>query len=60
VWITRNGRAAGVLVSPGRFESWVETLAVLGDRELLGEIRDGLAALEKGIQTLDPDELLDG
>jgi antitoxin YefM len=52
VVITRNGRAAGVLVSPETFESWQETLAVLGDPELMGEIRAGLAALREGASTL--------
>jgi len=59
VWITRNGRAAGVLVSPRRFESWMETLTVLGDEELMREIRDGLATLEKGTEIISPDDLLD-
>jgi prevent-host-death family protein len=46
--ITRNGRAAAVLVSPGDFESWKETMAVRSDAGLVAEIRRGLAALRRG------------
>jgi antitoxin YefM len=44
--ITKNGRPAAVLVSPEEHESWKETLAVRGDRELMKEIRAGLSALK--------------
>lgn len=43
--ITKNGRPAAVLVSPDEYESWKETLAVRADRELMREIKTGLAAL---------------
>jgi len=46
VVITRNGRPAAVLVSPDEFESWQETLAIRADRELMREIKAGLAALK--------------
>lgn len=54
--ITRNGRAAAVLVSPGDFESWKETATVRASADLVAEVRLGLAALERGkakIYTLD-------
>ena len=54
--ITRNGRAAGVLVSTGDFESWKETATVRSDAQLVAEIRRGLAALKRGkakLYTLD-------
>ena len=44
--ITKNGRAAAVLVSPGEFESWKETVAIRSDPALMREIRSGLAALK--------------
>ena len=47
VTITKNGRAAAVLVSYEEFESWQETLAVLSDRELVKEIRTGLRQLKQ-------------
>ena len=48
VVITRNGRAAAVLVSPTDFESWKETTSVRSDAELVTEIRRGLDALKRG------------
>jgi prevent-host-death family protein len=56
VMITRNGRAAGVLVSPSDFENWKETVAVRGDADLGAEIRRGIKALRRGkakLYTLD-------
>jgi prevent-host-death family protein len=46
VTITKNGRAVAVLVSPGRFESWKETIAIRGDPAFMREIKSGLAALK--------------
>ncbi len=46
VVITKNGRAVAVLVSPGEFESWKETVAIRNDPALMREIRSGLAALK--------------
>ena len=46
VVITKNGRAAAVLVSPEEFESWKETVAIRSDPALMREIRSGLAALK--------------
>jgi len=43
--ITRNGRAAAVLVSHDEFESWKETTAILSDPEFRDEIRKGIKAL---------------
>ena len=56
VVITRNGRAAAVLVSPSDLESLKETVAVRSDAALVGEIRRGLGALKRGrakLYTLD-------
>jgi antitoxin YefM len=46
VVITKNGRAAAVLVSPGEFDSWKETVAIRGDAAFVREIRAGLRALK--------------
>ena len=54
--ITRNGRAAAVLVSPEDLESWKETAAVRSDADLVAEIRRGLSAIKRGdskLYTLD-------
>lgn len=48
VTITKNGRAAAVLISYEEFESWQETLAILSDRELLTEIHKGVTELKRG------------
>ena len=56
VLITRNGRAAAVLVSPTDLESWKETATVRTDADLVAEIRRGLSALKRGkakLYTLD-------
>ena len=45
--ITRNGRPAAVLVSPEEYDSWKETHAIRADRDLMREIRAGLAALKR-------------
>jgi antitoxin YefM len=45
--ITRNGRPAAVLVSPEEYDSWKETRAIRADRDLMREIRAGLASLKR-------------
>ena len=47
VLTTRNGRPAGVLVSPDEYEGWKETQAIRSDPELMAEIRRGLRALRR-------------
>lgn len=47
VMITKNGSPAAVLVSPDEFESLKETIAVRSDRELMEEIKKGLAQLRR-------------
>ena len=47
VVITKNGKAAAVLVSPDEYESWRETQHVLSDAELMAEIERGLEALRE-------------
>ena len=46
--ITRNGKPVAVLMSAEEYESWKETQEIKQDPELMHEIREGLAALEKG------------
>lgn len=46
VTITRNGRPVAVLVSAAEFESWKETVDILGNPALLKEIKAGLRALK--------------
>lgn len=44
--ITKNGRPAAVLISPDEFESWKETLTVRENKDLMKEIKAGLASLK--------------
>lgn len=46
--VTRNGKAAAVLISPEDLAQLEETIDVLGDSEALAEIREADAAYAKG------------
>jgi len=46
VIVTKNGRPAAVIISPGEFESIRETAAIMSDVELMEEIRQGLKVLK--------------
>lgn len=48
VTITRNGRAAAVLVSHDEFESWKETSQILADAAFRDEVRRGITELKRG------------
>lgn len=43
VTVTRNGRAAAVIISPEAMAELEETLAVLSDRKALADIREAAA-----------------
>ena len=47
ITITRNGRAAAVLVSHDEFESWKETSEILSDPAFRAEIRRGIGELKR-------------
>jgi prevent-host-death family protein len=47
VVITKNGRAAAVLVSPDEFDGWRETIAIKADGDLMSEIEKSIAAQKK-------------
>lgn len=46
--VTRKGRPAAVLVSPDDLESLEETLAVLSDPQLMQQIHQSEAEVERG------------
>ena len=48
VTITRNGRAAAVLISPEDLAALEETLDVLSDPEALTRLRQGRAEIVRG------------
>jgi antitoxin YefM len=52
--VTKQGRRAAVILSADDFDSIMETLAILGDQELMREVRAAEAEAEDGeIYTLD-------
>lgn len=55
--VTRKGRPAAVLVSPEDLESLEETLAVLSNPELMRQIRESEAELERGEEGVTLEEL---
>lgn len=59
VIITKNGRPAAVLVSPEEFDSLHETIAVKTDRDLMSEIKKGLAAMKKKTKLYSLEELFE-
>src|SRR2546425_11769819 len=46
--ITRNGKPGAVLIGNDEFESWLEPMDVLTDREEIKAIQEGLADLRAG------------
>jgi len=59
VIITKNGRPAAVLVSPEEFDSLHETIAATSDRDLMSEIKKGLAAMKKKTKLYSLEELFE-
>jgi len=57
VVVTRKGRPAAVLVSPEDLESLEETLAVLSDPQLMRQIHESEAELERGEEGATLDDL---
>ena len=52
--VTRQGRRAAVILSADDFDSIMETLAILGDQELMREVREAEAGAASGqVYTLD-------
>jgi len=47
VTITKNGRPAAIMISHEEYESLKETAAIRSDKELMDEIRKGMALLRK-------------
>jgi len=56
--ITKNGRPSAVLISPGEYEGWKETIAIKSEQELMKEIKIGLSALKKKSRLYTLDELI--
>ena len=48
VIITKDGKAAGVLMSADDYESLVETLEILSDKSLMKSLKKGIRELDQG------------
>lgn len=48
VEITRNGSRAAVVLGADDYDSLMETLEILGDSELVEELRDAVLELDRG------------
>ena len=59
VTITRNGKIAAVMINPGQFEGWKESLAIQSDPVLMKEIRRGIKQLRRTRRTYILEELFD-
>jgi antitoxin YefM len=46
--ITKDGKAAAVMMSPEEYESMVETIEVLSDAEMMRSIRQGQKDIKEG------------
>jgi antitoxin YefM len=52
--VTRQGRRAAVILSADDYDSIMETLAVVSDQQLMGEVREAEAEADRGeVFTLD-------
>jgi len=60
VIVTRNGKPAAVLISTDDLESLEETLAVMSDRSIAGQIRESEKAAAAGEHGVALDELRAG
>ena len=36
--VTRNGEAVGIIMTPGRYESLLETIEILSNKEIMGKL----------------------
>ncbi len=48
VYITRKGKPEAVLMSADEFETWLETMELVSDREAMAGIREGLRNIKAG------------
>ena len=54
--ITRNGRAAAIMVSPDEYESWLATIDILSDPKLMAQIERSRRGMRRA-KTYTIDEL---
>ena len=59
ITITRNGTPVAMIVSSDEYEAWHETAEILGNAELLKEIRRGIRGLARARKRYTLDELFE-
>ncbi|MBW1796175.1 MAG: type II toxin-antitoxin system Phd/YefM family antitoxin [Deltaproteobacteria bacterium] len=46
--LTRNGESVGVMMTPGRYETLLETIEILGDKETMGALEESRKDFDSG------------
>lgn len=46
--VTRNGRAVGIIMTPGRYESLLETIEILSDKEIVKKLASSAKDFKSG------------
>jgi PHD/YefM family antitoxin component YafN of YafNO toxin-antitoxin module/mRNA-degrading endonuclease RelE of RelBE toxin-antitoxin system len=46
--VTRNGRAVGIIMTPGRYESLLETIEILSDKEIVKSLASSAKDFKSG------------
>ena len=57
ITITLRGKPVAVILSKSQYDGWRETVDILGDPDLIKEIRDGKRALQRTKKRYTVDEL---
>ena len=59
ITITRNGKAAAVIVSPDQYDGWKETAEIRSNAKLMREIRRGIEQVRRTKKTYRLREIFD-
>lgn len=46
--VTRNGEAVGIIMTPGRYESLLETIEILSDKKIMGKLESSAKDFKAG------------
>ena len=46
--VTRNGRAVGIIMTPGRYETLLETIEILSDKEIVKKLESSAKDFKSG------------
>jgi prevent-host-death family protein len=51
ITITRNGKAAAVIISPDQYDGWKETVEIRSNTKFMNEIRRGIGQVRRTKKT---------